>query len=1020
MVETVTVTSSKLGTTDVQSIPIAITELSAEQLTAQKIEGGPDLLHSVPNMTFTKTNFTGYNISIRGIGTQAISATSDPGVAVAFNEAGLIHNRLFEQEFFDVASVEVLRGPQGTLYGRNATGGVVNITSAKPKLDRFEGSIKGEVGNYDSKRLVGMLNVPILDDMLAVRVAGSLTKRDGYDYNSTTKNRINGRDLWSLRTTVGFEPVPWLRSNVVWERFREKDDRSRTGKQLCHRDDGPTMIGDTSLIAANDPFGQNPIVQANFSQGCKPGSLYDDAAFGTPNGLAIPFILAPLDLQGIASGIGFTQPQYTNGATRRAVTFLEQKDPYGGLMQSRDLRTVASVRDPVYRAKADVLQLNLEADLSDALTFVSQTSYNQDDVYSLQDYNRFNSVPIFRDTSLLTSRYYQPQANPRLPSEWAALSPRPEGSPVGTPGVFCDPQIGCTDTIAGIDISMAQSKQFSQEFRLQSDFAGPLNFSVGGNYTRFKTENDYYVMYNVMTAIAMTPPLVDGAAVGAVYQPGSCPTGPFNSLTTGPIPTDNSGCVYVDPNPVESINGEGHNYFRSRNPYKLTSQALFGEVYWNPSDTVKVTAGLRYTDDSKTFIPVPSQALLAPSQFGGGLVSRGYPEKPAIRQTWREFTGRFGVDWKPDLGFTDDTLLYAFYSRGYKAGGMNPPTPGFATREEYIAGALAAGVPEATVNLFDAFGYYPILELTAVDYGATFKPEYVNSFEIGAKNSFLNGALILNATAFYYDYKDYQVSQIKDRTAVNENFDAKVWGTEFEAVYSPFHNFRLNANLGYLKTRIANGETSIDIMNRTQGDPNYTLVKPWLQLPSNCVVPTAVAEQWAATTFNRLSAFGLCGGARGSAKILISGVAYTDPATGAAYDYNNYPELNGGAGLRADLSGNELPNSPNWTLNFGAQYTIPFADEWAATVRTDLYWQAQSWWRVYNADPYDRLNAWSNVNFTIHIDAPNGLAIEAYVKNAFDNTALTGAFLNSDDSGLTTNVFTTDPRLIGFSITKTF
>src|SRR3546814_5922153 len=83
---------------------------------------------------------------------KAISATTDPGVAVSFNNIGLITNRFFEQEFFDMERLEVLRGPQGTLYGRNATGGVINLITAKPKLDRFEGSIKGEVGNYDSRR----------------------------------------------------------------------------------------------------------------------------------------------------------------------------------------------------------------------------------------------------------------------------------------------------------------------------------------------------------------------------------------------------------------------------------------------------------------------------------------------------------------------------------------------------------------------------------------------------------------------------------------------------------------------------------------------------------------------------------------------------------------------------------------------------------------------------------------------------------------------------------------------------
>ncbi|HVZ67959.1 MAG TPA: TonB-dependent receptor plug domain-containing protein, partial [Rhizomicrobium sp.] len=91
-VETVTVTSSKLGGADVQSIPIAITALSQEQLTSTQTAGGPDLVKQVPNLTFTKTNFSGYSIQIRGIGTQAISVTTDPAVAVALNDIPFIRN----------------------------------------------------------------------------------------------------------------------------------------------------------------------------------------------------------------------------------------------------------------------------------------------------------------------------------------------------------------------------------------------------------------------------------------------------------------------------------------------------------------------------------------------------------------------------------------------------------------------------------------------------------------------------------------------------------------------------------------------------------------------------------------------------------------------------------------------------------------------------------------------------------------------------------------------------------------
>src|SRR3546814_21051429 len=84
--------------------------------------------------------------------------------------------------------------------------------------------------------------------------------------------------------------------------------------------------------------------------------------------------------------------------------------------------------------------------------------------------------------------------------------------PVGfrgvTPGgVFCDPQIGCSNTIGTFDVSSSYSKQFSQELRLQSSFDGPFNFSVGANYTWFKTIDEYIIMSNVFTALAMSQPL---------------------------------------------------------------------------------------------------------------------------------------------------------------------------------------------------------------------------------------------------------------------------------------------------------------------------------------------------------------------------------------------------------------------------------------------------------------------------------------------------------------------------------
>ncbi len=240
-VETVTVTSSKLGGGDVQSVPIAITALSQEQLTATQTAGGPDLIKQVPNMTFTKTNFSGYSIQIRGIGTQAISVTTDPAVAVSFNDIPFIRNHFFEQEFYDTAQVEVLRGPQGTLYGRNATAGVVNLVSAKPS-DQFEAMASVDIGNYQNRRFEGMINVPVVDDRVDIRIAGEWTKRQGYSFNTFDDDRIDGRDLWSGRVTIAVKPFDNLQTYLIWEHFSEDDDRLRSAKQLCKTDYGPGFV----------------------------------------------------------------------------------------------------------------------------------------------------------------------------------------------------------------------------------------------------------------------------------------------------------------------------------------------------------------------------------------------------------------------------------------------------------------------------------------------------------------------------------------------------------------------------------------------------------------------------------------------------------------------------------------------------------------------------------------------------------------------------------------------------------
>ncbi|HTO40835.1 MAG TPA: TonB-dependent receptor, partial [Rhizomicrobium sp.] len=569
------------------------------------------------------------------------------------------------------------------------------------------------------------------------------------------------------------------------------------------------------------------------------------------------------------------------------------------------------------------------------------------------------------------------------------------------------------------DLVRQHSWQANQEFRLASSFSGPFNFSVGGNYMHYETVEDYYVFINSMTAFSW---IFSGQGAGdrtrGPWVPnvsdGSECLGRFGGLKYndpahgGGEPTVNQ-CVYIDPNPIESLDGNGHNYFRSNNPYVLNSYAAFGEGYFDVTPDLKLTGGLRWTQDQKHFTLVPSQLL------SNGW---GYPSNGVVDQQWDAITGRAAVNWTPKLNFTDQTLVFGSFAHGYKAGGANPPGPVLPTFSEA-----------------DANPIHPL----------TFKPEYIDAFELGTKNTLFDGALTLNLSAFYYDYTGYQISEIVDRTAINLNFNAKIKGAEFEAVWEPVPGLRFNASGGYQDARANKGENAVDLMDRTAGNTDWMVVRPFPTQASNCILPVSVVttllqqQNWSDMNLSHGNSVLSCSHAYADLTDPVTQMPYRAPTPGnpligsgtatgaiggptsipAGYQgFNPLSAPNGGAGFSKDLSNNTLPNAPPFTLSLGAQYSVPLTEDWAGTLRTDFYWQDDSWARIFNDNPYDRIRSYTNLNLTAILTNQGGWQVMGYIKNVLNTTAITGAFLNSDDSNLTTNVFLTDPRLIGLRITK--
>ena len=167
-IEEILVTAERTAQS-IQNVPIAVSAFGADALQLQQIENFGDLQFTIPSVTYTRGNFTGGSMSIRGVASAAVAASGDGAVAYHLDDVPL-PTRVFETEFYDVSRVEVLRGPQGTLYGANATAGTVNMLFNRP-TGEAAASAELEIGDYNHKKIKIMMNMPLADN-LRLRVSG--------------------------------------------------------------------------------------------------------------------------------------------------------------------------------------------------------------------------------------------------------------------------------------------------------------------------------------------------------------------------------------------------------------------------------------------------------------------------------------------------------------------------------------------------------------------------------------------------------------------------------------------------------------------------------------------------------------------------------------------------------------------------------------------------------------------------------------------------------------------------------
>jgi len=706
---------------NLQDVPISIAAFDLEFLETNRVEGLEDLGRIAPGVTVTPNSAdpNGVQVNIRGIGILDPQVGQDARVAIYQDGIYLGKTQGLAFDMPDLERIEVLKGPQGTLYGRNSVGGAVNLISARPNSDEFSGRIKAEYGNFNHIKGSAAVNIP-MGDVAGLRLSGSYLSRDGWVENNGPGADFGGEEKFGLRGAFGIE---------LSEQFR------------------------LDLAADYNEVQKEPIFYQSFGAGAAPFAAaitsFDD---GRQEEVTTSFVNEDGDLE-------------TKGAS--VIGTWTPKDGH-------EVKATLAYR---------------EADSSRFVTLIPTA----DPAILNQITSGFN------------------QALAPLPFAFSATGQglRPDfGSAfTGTP-----PEAGLFLSGPGGSRNLVHD-QVSLDITYNGSLGdGLVDYTLGGFYYDEKTStgpvvrnqnaaNDYLFVLAGFSPL-LTAGIDQGlAANGAPFTingfldtvdlapqfPG-IQSLPANSR--GPIPA--AGVIFGQTfNPDPAVAGTASAILAILNPtiaaglggarqsasntldIETTALALYGQLTWNVTEDLRITGGLRYSDESKdgvgqSFSPffIDTTDLL------------GNPIQSNI--------SKFDDDvLNPSLileyDLNDDVMLYASYKESFRAGGFN-------------AAAVGQRLPGETFGNDFNFGR-----------------EDITAYEGGFKGTFLDGNLRLNAAGFYSDFSNVQTTVSTNPLIATQravvNTDQETYGFEVDGLFAVTDNITANGSYTYI-----DGEQS-DVFN---------------------------------------------------------------------------------------------------------------------------------------------------------------------------------------------------------------
>ncbi len=246
---------------NLQSVPVSITAFSPNTLRQDNIASAEDLTQVTPGAFLASSGAReNSEFSIRGQSKPVAGASpSNAGVVTYFNDVPLT-NYLSSLPQFDVSSIQVLKGPQGTLFGRNTTGGAVLQYSAPPTAN-YGGYVQGSYGNYNTREVEGAVNLPIIADKVELRIAGRVDRADGDVKQLGVGGDLNNQHDESYRASLLLHPVSWLTNTTVFDTaYAPLASHTPSAQIIVQSSLAPVIPAVASAIAAqkaNGPFATN-------------------------------------------------------------------------------------------------------------------------------------------------------------------------------------------------------------------------------------------------------------------------------------------------------------------------------------------------------------------------------------------------------------------------------------------------------------------------------------------------------------------------------------------------------------------------------------------------------------------------------------------------------------------------------------------------------------------------------------------------------------------------------------------